>query len=147
MSLVACGGKITSSGTIIQSTNYPDPYLALQHCDWVIVFPQNEKITLEFLAFDLEFESMCRYDWLEVRDGNTSDSTLIGHPLCGEEVPDAITSTGNTLFMRFSSDGSVIKPGFKINVTISHLPGICIKIYTLNNIITMFGKLIWYMLY
>ena len=103
----------------------------MQNCEWVIVFPQGERISLAFLAFDLEFQSMCKYDWLEVRDGNSSDSTLIGHQLCGNEIPESITSTGNTLFIRFSSDGSGIKTGFKINVTISKVPGICrVYIYT-----------------
>ena len=99
----------------------------MQNCEWVIAFPQNERISLAFLAFDLEFQSMCKYDWLEVRDGNSSDSTMIGHQLCGDKVPESITSTGNTLFIRFSSDGSGIKTGFEINVTISNVPGICFK--------------------
>ena len=99
----------------------------MQNCEWTVVFPKGEKIRLEFVAFDLEFGSTCQFDWLEVRDGNISSSPLIGDQLCGDEIPDAITSKGNTLFIRFSSDGSASKTGFKINVTISNVPGICLS--------------------
>ena len=98
----------------------------MQDCEWVIIFPEAEKIHLEFVAFDLEYGSMCQYDWLEVRDGNASSYPLIGNQLCGDKIPEAIIAKGSTLFVRFSSDGSESKTGFKINVTISNVPGICL---------------------
>lgn len=51
------------------------------------------------------------YDYLEVRDGSDDKSDLIGR-YCGYKIPDDIKSTGNKLYVKFVSDGSVQKAGF-----------------------------------
>ena len=120
---VACGGNITSP-TIIQSTNHSNQYLVMQHCEWHITFAEGEKINLDFKAFDLEYDTICQYDWLQIHDGNNSNSPLIGHRMCGNEIPQSITSNRNVLYIKFSSDGSGVKTGFTIAVTRSNLTGI-----------------------
>ena len=69
-----------------------------------------------FLAFDLEYNIKCNYDWVEIRDGNSSNSPLIGDKLCGSTLPKAITSNGNQLYVKFHSDSSVVGTGFEILV-------------------------------
>ncbi|VVC98444.1 unnamed protein product [Leptidea sinapis] len=49
--------------------------------------------------------------YYEVRDGNTTDSPLIGM-FCGHKIPPDIRSTSNKLLVIFESDSSVQKAGF-----------------------------------
>ena len=63
-----------------------------------------------------------RWDWLEVRDGGNENAPLIGSRLCGSSLPGVITSTGNELFVRFHSDGSVVSTGYRIRVDLGRIP-------------------------
>ena len=51
------------------------------------------------------------YDF-QIRDGGLSTSPLIRR-LCGTIVPQPITSTGSSLWLKFVSDGSVQNHGFR----------------------------------
>lgn len=62
----------------------------------------------------IERHDNCAYDYLEVRDGTSETSPLIGH-FCGYDKPEDIRSTSNTLWMKFVSDGTVNKAGFAAN--------------------------------
>lgn len=55
---------------------------------------------------------MCKYDYVEVRSGLTSDSKLHGK-FCGAEKPEVITSQHNNMRIEFKSDNTVSKKGFK----------------------------------
>ena len=57
-----------------------------------------------------------RYDWLEVHDGDNANSPLIGSTLCGSNIPQTIVSSGNELFVHFTSDGYVPSTGYQIRV-------------------------------
>ena len=86
-------------------------------CEWILNFPEGATIQLTFVEFDLEYAHNCVYDRLEVRDGRTSSSPLIGSYFCGIVAPrTTITSNGNHLYVKFSSDGSVTRTGFSIEV-------------------------------
>lgn len=62
----------------------------------------------------IERHDSCAYDYLEVRDGNSENSPLLGR-YCGYDKPDDIKSSSNQLWMKFVSDGSVNKAGFAAN--------------------------------
>ena len=55
---------------------------------------------------------MCKYDYVEVRSGLSSDSKLHGK-FCGAEKPEVITSQHNNMRIEFKSDNTVSKRGFK----------------------------------
>lgn len=55
---------------------------------------------------------VCKYDYVEVRSGLTSDSKLHGK-FCGAEKPEVITSQRNNMRIEFKSDNTVSKEGFK----------------------------------
>lgn len=56
----------------------------------------------------LESDHSCRYDYVEVRDGDSLTSPVIGR-YCGDESPSPIRSSGNS---RFVSDGYNNYDGF-----------------------------------
>lgn len=58
------------------------------------------------------FSQVCKYDYVEVRSGLSSDSKLHGK-FCGTEVPEVITSQYNNMRIEFRSDNTVSKKGFK----------------------------------
>ena len=105
-------------GTTIISPNHPNDYNNNMDCQTTIRFSAGERISIQFLAFDIEENSECVWDWLEIRDGDSADSSLLGSKLCGDTNPDPIESTSNTLTLVFHSDSSVVRSGFMIKAEI-----------------------------
>lgn len=64
--------------------------------------------------FQIERHDSCAYDYLEIRDGISESSPLLGR-FCGYDKPDDIKTSSNRLWMKFVSDGSVNKAGFAAN--------------------------------
>lgn len=62
----------------------------------------------------IEWHDACSYDYLEIRDGLTEYSPLIGH-YCGYEKPEDIKSSSNKVWMKFVSDATINKAGFAAN--------------------------------
>ncbi len=63
------------------------------------------------MMLSLEFDHSCQYDYVEVRDGESLNSRVIGR-YCGNERPPPIKSTGNSLHILFISDGYKNFDGF-----------------------------------
>lgn len=47
--------------------------------------------------------------------GDNSDAPLLS-TVCGREVPGPIRSTGNSMFIQFTSDASVVSAGFNASI-------------------------------
>uniref|UniRef100_A0ACB8EY82 Bone morphogenetic protein 1 n=1 Tax=Sphaerodactylus townsendi TaxID=933632 RepID=A0ACB8EY82_9SAUR len=109
-----CGGDMKKDNGHIQSPNYPDDYRPNKACTWKITVSEGFHVGLAFQAFEIERHDSCAYDYLEIRDGNSETSNLIGR-YCGYDKPDDIKSTSNKLWMKFVSDGSINKAGFAVN--------------------------------
>ncbi|XP_074593288.1 protein tolkin-like [Brevipalpus obovatus] len=109
-----CGGDISKEEGILQSPSYPEDYLPNKECIWRVRVPEKYQVALKFQSFEIEGHDNCVYDYLEIRDGDTPTSTLLGK-FCGHKVPDDIRSTSNRMFIKFVSDSSVQKPGFSLN--------------------------------
>lgn len=62
--------------------------------------------------FKLEDSTDCRYDYLEVRDGQHGYANLLGN-FCGTNFPPEITSKTRYLWLRFHSDESIEGKGFR----------------------------------
>nr|XP_010297053.1 PREDICTED: tolloid-like protein 1 [Balearica regulorum gibbericeps] len=67
---------------------------------------------LTFNEFEIEQHQECAYDHLEVFDGESEKSPILGR-LCGNKIPDPLIATGNKMFLRFISDASVQRKGFQ----------------------------------
>ena len=70
------------------------------------------KIELRFSNFDLELGSDCIYDKLEIYDGSSRSSPLLGR-YCGHQDPGRIETTQNQMFIVFETDSSDTKSGFE----------------------------------
>uniref|UniRef100_A0A8C3V0R2 Metalloendopeptidase n=1 Tax=Catharus ustulatus TaxID=91951 RepID=A0A8C3V0R2_CATUS len=109
-----CGGEIHKDAGQIQSPNYPDDYRPSKECIWKITVSEGFHIGITFQAFEIEWHDACSYDYLEIRDGLTEQSPLIGH-FCGYEKPEDIKSSSNKVWMKFASDATINKAGFAAN--------------------------------
>ncbi|XP_057689015.1 bone morphogenetic protein 1a isoform X2 [Corythoichthys intestinalis] len=109
-----CGGEVKKDSGQIQSPNYPDDYRPNKACVWKVTVAQGYHVGLTFQSFEIERHDSCAYDYLEVRDGNSENSPLLGR-FCGYDKPDDIKTSSNQLWMKFVSDGSVNKAGFAAN--------------------------------
>ena len=97
------------------SPNYPNSYNDNSDCQITISFSDSPTVLIEFDPnYEIESHSSCSYDYLEIRDGPSADSPLIGSRICGSTAPQPIQSTGNSMTLIFHTDGSVTKTGFKI---------------------------------
>lgn len=76
------------------------------------------KVKVVFDQFDVESNSSCSYDYLNIYDGPSTTNTLIGK-YCGTTIPSSYTSTSATgeLTFHFKSDEGVVKPGWKAKIT------------------------------
>lgn len=75
------------------------------------VFFYTHPLTNRFMMVSLEFEHSCRYDYVEVRDGDSINSRVIAR-VCGNNRPAPVHSSGNSLHILFVSDGYKNFDGF-----------------------------------
>ncbi|NXW40668.1 PAMR1 protease, partial [Nyctiprogne leucopyga] len=102
-----CGQVLRASRGQILLEGYP----LNARCEWTIHVQAGLNIELRFSMLSLEFDYMCQYDYVEVRDGDDLDSRII-KKFCGNERPPPIRSTGSSLHVLFQSDGSKNFDGF-----------------------------------
>ena len=94
----------SSTSGLIYSNKY-GTYSDSMNCNWTLSSHTN----LELIFFRFEIET--NYDNVNVYDGGSSSSPLIGH-YTGNLLPPNITSSSNQLFVTFTSDTSVVLSGF-----------------------------------
>ncbi|XP_041132770.1 inactive serine protease PAMR1 [Polyodon spathula] len=104
-----CGGVINAPRGEIVLESYP----INAHCEWTVHVDPEFTIYLRFTMLSLEFDYNCRYDYVEIRDGDSVDSRVIGR-FCGNGRPATIRSTGSSLHILFVSDGYKSFDGFHI---------------------------------
>ena len=99
-----CGGSFTTQNGILTSPSYPDNYPDNADCIYTISQPIGTVIMLNFLSMAISGNrGSCinnqYYDNLEIRDGPSDDSPLLGK-LCGNVIPAPIQSVQNQMWMR-----------------------------------------------
>ena len=110
--------EVTTPGTRIISPNHPGNYETDKDCQITIRF--SERVRIRFEAFNIELQPVCDQcdqcanDYLEVRDGDSTSSNLIGSKLCGFAIPESVESSGSSMTLIFRSDSSVVRSGFKL---------------------------------
>lgn len=73
-----CGGVLTDKEKIIRSPGFPEEYQDEQICYWHIRVRLGQRVHLQFLEFDVEDDTSCLADYLEVYDSYDDVSGFAG---------------------------------------------------------------------
>ncbi|XP_029904515.1 inactive serine protease PAMR1 [Myripristis murdjan] len=95
-----CGGVLQRAQGHVALDSYPTN----ARCEWRLEVPRGHSIELRFSKLSLEPVHNCRYDYVELRDGDSLSSPVIGR-FCGDQLPPPARSSGNVLHVLFASDG------------------------------------------
>ncbi|XP_019616650.1 PREDICTED: uncharacterized protein LOC109464153 [Branchiostoma belcheri] len=107
-SQILCKRLAGDSGTFT-SPNYPNNYPSSYDCVYEITVTPPYVVRLTFTDFNLEHD----YDFVYVYDGITTDDSRQISLLTEKILPEPVTSSGNTMTVRFTSDASKNKKGFR----------------------------------
>ncbi|KAK1786726.1 hypothetical protein P4O66_017128, partial [Electrophorus voltai] len=106
----ACGGNLTGDTGFIGSQGYPGIYPSNSKCVWRITVPRGQVVSLSFRVLDLENDSLCRYDYVDVYDGYVNGQRL--GRFCGTSRPSALVASGNKMHVVMVSDANTAGSGF-----------------------------------
>ena len=95
--------QLHNGDVIIESNQIGTNYENNLDCYWMV--SSNE---LSFMIFETESE----HDAVQVYDGESSSAPLIGG-FNGSSLPSPVTSSSSKLFLRFTTDHSITKSGFR----------------------------------
>uniref|UniRef100_A0AAX7TZ06 Neuropilin n=1 Tax=Astatotilapia calliptera TaxID=8154 RepID=A0AAX7TZ06_ASTCA len=126
-----CGGNLDASDAgYITTPGYPLEYPPHQNCRWVITAPESsQRIVLNFNPH-FEIEKLdCRYDYVEIHDGNSESADLLGKH-CSNIAPPPIISSGPALHIKFVSDYAHQGAGFSLRYEIFKTGSDCSRNFT-----------------
>ena len=89
------------------SPNHPQQYENDLDCRWTVKAPVENSITLTLSEFDTEI-----HDKLRIYDGANINGPLLTTLFGDDSMP--FTSTGNTIYLKFSTNSHNTETGFKI---------------------------------
>ena len=76
-------------------------------------------VKLVIQDMDIERETNCRYDYIQIQDAVIYGSGVLPGRLCGSLISKSTFSSYNeTLIVRFVTDGYVTRRGFKARYTV-----------------------------
>lgn len=115
-----CGGQVRAevktkdlySHAQFGDNNYPGGV----DCEWVIVAEEGYGVELVFQTFEVEEETDCGYDYMELFDGYDSTAPRLGR-YCGSGPPEEVYSAGDSVLVKFHSDDTITKKGFHLRYT------------------------------
>ena len=97
-----CGGDYTEENGHISSPSYPKPYPLYADCNYTISQANETYLLLKVLDFSLYTrlgEEGCE-NYLEIRDGTSERSPVIGKFCANNNIPYTIQSTQSKIRMR-----------------------------------------------
>ncbi|CBY19847.1 unnamed protein product [Oikopleura dioica] len=107
------GGNCTNSMTI-SSPGYPGWYPANADCPVQIQAPENTRVRVRLVEkFDIETSPDCQADKINLNDGNMNWNLCNGQL---PDMPDGIVGPSDKMDIRFTSDGTVQRTGFKLQI-------------------------------
>ncbi|XP_073838257.1 cubilin [Musca autumnalis] len=110
-----CNGNIHSSHGQLKSPNWPQNYTEDLDCTWVLNTPPGTQVKLLIPVFDVEPSQNCSNDYLEIRNGGSNQSSLVGI-FCGNysQIPEEIPGFTNQMYLHFHSNSFDNRRGFRI---------------------------------
>ena len=129
-SSTSCSGTdylyATSTAQYILSPNYPNSYIDNLNCAWRISASYSGYV-IQLSVLNLDLESCC--DYVDVYDGSSSSYSKITR--LTSSVQNAVFhSTQRYMYIRFYTDSSVTRKGFRFIYTSTYPPTIASKITT-----------------
>ena len=119
--LTACPNMTILTGTsgIIKSPFYPGYYGNGQNCSWKITASSGNRVKLVITDMDIELGgSNCGKDFIQIQNGFLHGSGVPPGRLCGTLTSNStFASYRETLIVRFVTDGSLTRRGFKATYT------------------------------
>nr|CAA09096.1 hypothetical protein [Mus musculus] len=113
MKIADCHREIHPAFGNLKNPGLASGYANNLDCSYILRAPQNHRISLFFYWFQLEDSRQCMNDFLEVRNGSSSSSPLLGK-YCSNLLPNPIFSQSNELYLHFHSDDSDTHHGYEI---------------------------------
>ena len=104
----SCDNTYDSDGYIM-SPNYPQQYESDLDCRWTIKAPVENIITLMIFEFRTDIYVG---DNLKIYDGSNIHGAIVGTLTGYDSIP--LSSTGNSLYLKFSTNSDYTENGFKI---------------------------------
>lgn len=107
-----CNFYLASSGDVVESPYYPHKYAPLTNCKWTLEGPQGHNILLQFQ----EFETEKTFDTVQIlAGGRTEDTSINLATLSGKQdlTNRSFVSASNFMIIKFSTDASVERKGFR----------------------------------
>jgi hypothetical protein len=114
----------TSDYGIISDGSGPNNYCNNMNCSWLIQPPQAKNVTFKFTEFQLEnalYDGKSVFDAVEVYDGTNEKAPLLGR-FSGSTIPNSVTSSGGSMFIKFYSDNEVNFSGWSGYYTSTQTP-------------------------
>ena len=99
-----CSSYLTTASGSIDSLSFPGSYPGNKDCTWLIEVSKDKNIALMFTQFDVYQGSNpggCQNDYMEVRDGLTDSSPVIGGKYCNQNRTMLITTNKNVARIYF----------------------------------------------
>ncbi|XP_014850992.1 PREDICTED: procollagen C-endopeptidase enhancer 2-like [Poecilia mexicana] len=106
-----CGGDLVAESGFVGSEGFPSFYKPNSKCTWRITVPEGNVVELSFRIFDLEADSQCRYDYLDIYNGHSNLVQKLGR-FCGTFRPGTQVSTTNTMMLEMVTDEENQSRGF-----------------------------------
>ena len=92
-----CDGYFATPNGFLTSPSYPDNYPDNSDCVYAISQPTGNIIVLTFHSMHIHDCANC--DYLEIRDGSSAASPLLGK-ISGNEIPAPFQSSQNQVWMK-----------------------------------------------
>ncbi|XP_055991180.1 low-density lipoprotein receptor-related protein 12 [Sorex fumeus] len=109
----ACGEtpeQIRTPSGVITSPGWPSEYPVRVNCSWFIRANPGDIITISFQDFDIQGSRRCSLDWLTIETYKNIES----YRACGSTLPPPYISSQDHVWIRFHSDDTVSKKGFRL---------------------------------
>ena len=115
----SCTGYTTQEprGSIV-TNGYPNSLNGSHsNCTWIIDLPVTyNSIKLKFDGLSIENSVNCTKHQLTILNGKSDDSLPLGS-FCGSQLPATVYSSTGAMSVKFTSDGTESKAGFKLHYT------------------------------
>ncbi|CAK5091273.1 unnamed protein product [Meloidogyne enterolobii] len=124
---------------IITSPEFPLSSPNSLDCNWILSAPPGRRLqfTIDPRTFLLQNPisgDRCEEDYLEIRDGSSHASTLVGR-FCETNAPSTFISTSEHLYVRYVTDSDSESPGWNATISLSFCGGSVVLVSGQNSTI------------